>query len=155
MSKMAIHGCEYPIRKVFCDEFYFTCRYVLLRLDAFRTEDGASYDYQTASVEHVLPQRPALDSKWNQFFPTKEVRDRYVNRLGNLVLLSRGKNMIAENYDFELKKEKYFFAGKLATPFVLTNELQNTREYSEWTPAVIEQRQKKLMSALQQMWGLW
>ncbi len=121
---------------------HYVCRYVLLRLDAYRAESGASYDYQTASVEHILPQRPAPDSKWYQLFPTKEIHNKYVNRLGNLVLLSRGKNMNAENYDFEPKKEKYFFANKLSTPFVLTNELRDTKEYSEWTPAVIEQRQK-------------
>ncbi len=133
---------------------HYVCRYVLLRLDAYRTESGASYDYQTASVEHILPQRPAPDSKWYQLFPTKEIHNKYVHRLGNLVLLSRGKNIDAENYDFELKKEKYFFANKLSTPFVLTNELRDTKEYSEWTPAVIEQRQRSLMGALQQMWRL-
>jgi hypothetical protein len=77
-----------------------------------------------------------------------------VNRLGNLVLLSRGKNINAENFDFELKKEKYFFSGKLSTPFVLTNELRDTKEYSTWTPAVIERRQRMLMEAVQQMWRL-
>ncbi len=121
---------------------HYICRYVLLRLDEYCAERGASYDYQTASVEHVLPQRPALDSQWNQNFSTKEIRDKYVNRLGNLVLLSRGKNMNAENYDFELKREKYFFDGKPATPFVLTNKLRDTKKYSNWTPEVIEQRQK-------------
>jgi hypothetical protein len=128
MSRMTIHGSEYPIRKIFSDDFFFTipryqrplhyiCRYILLRLDASRLEGGASYDYQAASVEHVLPQRPAPDSRWHQLFPSKEARDKYVNRLGNLVLLSRGRNMNAENYDFELKKEKYFFAGNTSTPF--------------------------------------
>jgi hypothetical protein len=133
---------------------HYVCRYVLLRLDAYRAESGASYDFQTASVEHVLPQRPAPDSRWRQLFPTKEIHDRYVNRLGNLVLLSRGKNISAENYDFDLKKEKYFFANKLSTPFVLTNDLRDTKEYSEWTPAVIERRQRALMNAMQQMWRL-
>lgn len=133
---------------------HYVCRYVLLRLDSYRAESGAFYDFQTASVEHVLPQRPALDSRWRQLFPTKEIHDKYVNRLGNLVLLSRGKNISAENYDFDLKKEKYFFANNKATPFVLTNELQNTNEYGDWTPFVIEKRQKALMSALQQMWRL-
>jgi|ERR1019366_107352 hypothetical protein len=153
MSKMTIHGSEYPIppyKRIdrYCDlliaieqekdlfapdsplqltpaerkdmfraldgniyRLHYICRYVLLRLDAYRTESGASYDYQTASVEHVLPQRPASDSRWSQLFPTREIQNRYVNRLGNLVLLSRGKNISAENYDFERKKEKYFFAN--------------------------------------------
>jgi hypothetical protein len=133
---------------------HYICRYVLLRLDEYLAESGASYDHPTASVEHVLPQRPAPDSKWSQLFPTKEIHKRYVNRLGNLVLLSRGKNINAENFDFERKKEYYFFADKLSTPFVLTNELRDTKEYGIWTPEVIEKRQKNLMSALQQIWRL-
>ncbi len=133
---------------------HYVCRYVLLRLDAYRAESGASYDFQSASVEHVLPQRPSPDSKWRRLFPTKESHGKYVNCLGNLVLLSRGKNINAENFDFELKKEKYFFANNKSTPFVLTNELRDTKEYGEWTPAVIDKRQKMLMSALQQMWRL-
>jgi hypothetical protein len=87
------------------------CRYVLLRLDSKLSEGVASYDYQTISIEHVLPQRPAPASKWMRWFPTKEIRDRYVHRLGNLVLLSQGKNMKAENFDFEEKKQKYFSTG--------------------------------------------
>jgi uncharacterized protein with ParB-like and HNH nuclease domain len=133
---------------------HYMCRYVLLRLDAYRAESGASYDFQTASVEHVLPQRPELDGEWYQFFPTKEILNKYVNRLGNLVLLSRGKNIKAENFPFERKKAQYFFANGLSTPFVLTNDLRDTKTYSNWTPEVIEQRQRSLMNTLQKMWRL-
>ncbi|TMC57441.1 MAG: DUF262 domain-containing protein [Chloroflexota bacterium] len=130
---------------------HYVCRYVLLRLDSYRSDSGASYDYQTISIEHILPQRSHPDSKWHQTFPSKEVRERYVHRLGNLVLLSRGKNMKAENFDFDEKKQKYFFADNVSTPFVLTNEV---REYREWTPAIIDQRQRRLMDALQRLWRL-
>jgi hypothetical protein len=50
---------------------HYVCRYILLRLDAYRSEHIASYDYQTISVEHVLPQRPSSDSKWSRMFPSK------------------------------------------------------------------------------------
>ena len=132
-------------------DLHYVCRYVLLRLDAYRSEGGASYDHQTVSVEHVLPQRPAPDSKWCRMFPAKDLRDKYVHRLGNLVLLSRGKNIKAENFDFDEKKQKYFFADNVSTPFVLTNEI---RDYREWTLPTIEQRQKHLMHVLKQLWRL-
>ncbi|TMC15618.1 MAG: HNH endonuclease [Chloroflexi bacterium] len=60
---------------------HYVCRYVLLRLDSYRSDSGASYDYQTISIEHILPQRPHSDSKWHQTFPSKEMRERYVHRL--------------------------------------------------------------------------
>nr|HET6904472.1 HNH endonuclease family protein [Ktedonobacteraceae bacterium] len=148
------HGERQEVLRVLNGDIYrlhYVCRYVLLRLDSFRSESGASYDYQTISIEHVLPQHPSLDSKWNQMFPSKEMRERYVHRLGNLVLLSKGKNMKAENFDFDEKKQKYFFADNVSTPFVLSNEV---RDCKEWTPAIIDQRQRRLMDALQRLWRL-
>lgn len=130
---------------------HYVCRYVLLRLDAKMSEGVASYDYQTISIEHVLPQNPLPNSEWVKSFPTKEIRQKYVNRLGNLVLLSRGKNIVAENYDFNLKKEKYFSANGGISPFVLTTQVLR---YREWTPAVIEQRQEQLVGMLKQLWRL-
>jgi uncharacterized protein DUF1524 len=115
------------------------------------SEGTASYDDQTISVEHVLPQRPALDSKWVKLFPSREMRTKYVHRLGNLVLLSRGKNMRAENYDFDDKKEKYFTTDGGVSPFALTTQVLR---YHEWTPTVIEQRQNKLINELKQLWRL-
>jgi hypothetical protein len=132
-------------------QLHYVCRYILLRLDSYRSDSGASYDYQTITIEHILPQRPSPDSKWRQIFSSKEMNEKYVHRLGNLVLLSRGKNMKAENFDFDEKKQKYFFADNVSTPFVLTNEV---REYREWTPAIIDQRQRRLIDALQRLWRL-
>lgn len=135
------------------DVYYMphVCRYLLLRLDARLSEGVASYDYQTITVEHVLPQRPAPDSEWVRTFPTKELRERYVHRLGNLVLLSRGKNMKAENLDFEIKKRRYFMSDGGISPFVLTTQVLQKRE---WTPEVIEGRQKQLIGMLKQLWRL-
>lgn len=127
------------------------CRYVLLRLDAKLSEGTASYDYQTISIEHVLPQRPSPNSEWVKSFPSKEVRDKHVHRLGNLVLLSRGKNIRAENIDFDLKKRQYFTADGGISPFVLTTQVLQHRE---WTPAIIEKRQNELVSTLKSLWRL-
>ena len=127
------------------------CRYVLLRLDSISSDGIATYDIEKLSIEHVLPRNPSNDSNWFRLFPTKEIREKYVNRLGNLVLLSRGKNIAAENFDFEMKKQKYFFSNGLSTPFVTTNEL---RDYTDWTQGRIEQRQSRLISKLQELWRL-
>lgn len=130
---------------------HYVCRYVLLRLDAKLSEGTASYEYQTISIEHVLPQRPSPNSDWLKSFPTKQALEKYVHRLGNLVLLSRGKNIEAENYDFDLKKEKYFSTKSGVTSFALTTQVLRCRE---WTPAVIEQRQIQLMAILKHLWRL-
>lgn len=51
-----------------------------------------------------------------EWFPDEETRERYVHRLGNLVLLSRRKNAQAGNFDFERKKNEYFARGG-SSPF--------------------------------------
>ena len=144
----------YDVLRILNGDIYhihYVCRYILLRLDAKLSEGIASYNYQTVSVEHVLPQRPALDSKWVKSFPSKEVREKYVHRLGNLVLLSQGKNLKAENFDFDLKKRNYFTTNGGISPFVLTSQV---RQHREWTPAIIEQRQNRLIGTLKQLWRL-
>ncbi len=95
--------------------------YVLLRLDTALSDSGASYKHPLISVEHVLPQNPRLDSDWMRWFPTQDIRDKYVHRVGNLALLSRKKNSQAQNYDFAKKKTQYF-TGAVAN-FALTTQL--------------------------------
>ncbi|MEH2097733.1 DUF262 domain-containing protein [Nostoc sp.] len=126
-------------------------QYVLLRLDSALSEGEASYDYSVITVEHVLPQNPSVGSKWLHWFPNDEERLQYVHRIGNLTLLSRNKNAEAQNYDFDKKKEKYFVSKKGISPFVLTTQVL---QQSEWTPAVIEQRQKDCLESLRKIWRL-
>nr|HET6904454.1 HNH endonuclease family protein [Ktedonobacteraceae bacterium] len=145
--------CQDFLRRLNGDIYlmHHICRYILLRLDDSLSEGTASYDYETISVEHVLPQRPSPESKWVEMFPTKEIRQQYVHRLGNLVLLSRGKNMKAENYDFDVKKETYFRTKDGISSFVLTSQVLR---HDNWTPLVIEQRQNESISALKRIWRL-
>lgn len=126
-------------------------QYVLLRLDSALAQGEATYDYPIISVEHVLPQNPSKGSVWLKWFPEEEERAQYTHRIGNLALLSRKKNAQAQNYDFEKKKEGYFAASKGVSPFALTTQvLQKT----EWTPAVINQRQTELLQKLKTLWRL-
>jgi hypothetical protein len=126
------------------------CKYILLRLDALLSDGSASYDFPTISVEHVLPQRPAMNSEWTNWFPA-DGRNRWVHRLGNLVLLSRQKNHDANNYEFSRKKEVYFSNRLGVSPFVLTSQVINMRE---WTPEVVQRRQHELVSRLAKYWNL-
>lgn len=130
---------------------HYVCRYVLLRLDRRLAESVAVYNYETVSTEHVLPQRPMPNSEWSRCFPTREMRDRYVNKLGNLVLLSKGKNLRAENFDFKEKKLKYFTSQDGISPFALTTQVL---QFKDWTPASIQQRQNMLMGKLKELWRL-
>jgi hypothetical protein len=126
-------------------------KYVLLRLDSIIAADpGASYTHKIITVEHVLPQNPKADSRWLIDF-TDEDRERWTHRLGNLLLLNRTKNSQAQNYDFDVKKAKYFTSRHGAAVFALTTQVLN---YQEWTPTVVEQRQAELTKKLVDEWEL-
>ena len=121
---------------------------ILLRLDSLLAGEGAKYDHPVLSIEHVLPQQPSANSEWLQLFSEDE-REYWKHRLANLVLLSRKKNGQASNFEFAKKKSEYF--EKMPTPFALTAEVNKE---PEWTPAVLERRQRKLIDDLKKEWRL-
>ncbi|NEU96027.1 DUF262 domain-containing protein [Bradyrhizobium uaiense] len=122
---------------------------VLLRLDALVSGGGASYQYETVSVEHVLPQNPAEGSDWLVWFPTPQTR-LTVHTLGNLALLTRKKNSAASNYEFSKKKDAYFTRNGVS-PFPLTTQVL---QHSSWTPTIVAARQEELLSIFEQHWRL-
>lgn len=123
---------------------------VLLRLDALVSAGGAHYDYETITVEHVLPQTPSQGSEWLEWFPAVEMRDAHVHQLGNLALLTRKKNSAASNYTFDYKKSAYFTRGGVS-PFALTTQVLS---YSTWTPDIVKSREAQLLGVLERHWRL-
>ena len=126
-------------------------RTLLERLDSLLADAGASYVRTIVTVEHVLPQNPPAGSEWMSWFPDGEERQDWTHRLANLVLLSRRKNSAASNWGFQRKKSEYFQRGGV-TPFALTTQVVSE---PEWTPAVLERRQRGLICALQMEWRLY
>lgn len=123
---------------------------ILLRLDALLSGGGATYEYTTVSVEHVLPQNPVSPSKWIDWFGETRDRAYWTHRIANLVLLTRKKNSSASNLDFEKKKDAYFARGGVS-PFAITTQVIHCQE---WTAAVLEARQEELMTILEKHWEL-
>lgn len=126
-------------------------RYILLRLDELLAgSPGATYDHNIITIEHVLPRHPGHDSGWTTNF-TPEQREYWTDRLGNLLLLNQRKNSQASNYDFDKKKNSYFTTKSGSAIFALTTQVL---KHDEWTPAVVEQRQRELVSTLATEWDL-
>ena len=123
---------------------------LLLRLDLALSDGSAVYDYPTISVEHVCPQTIDPDSQWDDWFSDRKAHNDWLHRLANLVLLTHRKNSRAGNWDFSRKKSAYFEKDD-ACPFLLT---QQVLDLSEWTPIVLENRQKELLRTLSRSWGI-
>ena len=87
----------------------------------------------------LVPRNPSSNSEWSRKFNKDQIRE-WVDKLGNLALLSKRRNSQAANYDFDKKKERYFAVR--STPFRITQMLQ---DYDDWTPETITERHNKLL----------
>lgn len=125
--------------------------YLILRLDSFLSPGEAIYNPRVLSIEHILPQTVRAGSEWEKNWPDEEERKKYLHRIGNLIPLARRKNSEASNYEFNVKRDKYFNIESGVTSYRLATEVQN---YHTWTPEIVEERQKKLVAAFIKGWDL-
>jgi Protein of unknown function DUF262/Protein of unknown function (DUF1524) len=125
--------------------------FVLLRLDAALSSGEASYDFDTITVEHILPQTPDSNSKWIEWWPDPIAREQSVHLLGNLALLNRRQNSAALNWEFDKKKEKYYQRKTGGSPFQITSRVLKE---TEWTPAVFARHQTETVAKLKEIWDL-
>ncbi|WP_200941527.1 DUF262 domain-containing protein [Cellulomonas sp. Leaf395] len=126
-------------------------RYILTRLDAILANGpGVAYTHSLISVEHVLPQTPKDDSRWKQLFDDEQ-REKWTHRLGNLLLLNKRKNSEANRKEFAEKKSTYFLSSSGTVTFALTSQALSE---PDWTVAVVESRQAKLLKLLVREWSL-
>lgn len=125
--------------------------YIILKLDSIVSDGSASYNYKVLTIEHVLPQTVDPASKWATLWPEENDRKYWVHKIANLVPLSRKKNSAAQNYDFDLKKEKYFKNEDKTSPYALTTQVLNE---STWTVDIVKSRQEMLLGLFEKYWDL-
>ena len=123
---------------------------VLKRLDQLLSNQNVMHSGD-ASIEHVLPQTPATRSDRLSWIPDVEVRNHWVHKLGNLVLLSRYKNCEAQNFDFGKKKAKYFSSQTGVVNFALTTQVLT---HAIWDTNTLQQRQEELLAHFIKHWRL-
>ena len=126
--------------------------YLILRLDSFVSDGAAVYDSKVLTIEHVLPQTVASGSQWEKWWPDLDEREEWVHKIANLLPLTKRHNSEAQNYDFALKKEKYFTGKAGTTSFALTTQVLS---YNKWTPDVLKTRQEELIKTYRDNWNLY
>jgi hypothetical protein len=96
-------------------------------------------DSTEATIEHVLPESPAPE--WPNFL--QEQHERYVDRLGNYLLLEPRLNRDVANRSFTDKLTAY-----------QTSKYESAKQFSfdEWTPQKIEQRQQQMARTATAIW---
>ncbi len=105
------------------------------------------------TTEHVLPQNPAADSDWWDYFDRDEHR-RLLNGVGNLVLTY--DNSYYSNHEYSVKRgapgqetPRCFFSLP-----ALAREHEIAQRFETWTPEAIEQRRLAVMEWALQRWSI-
>ncbi len=119
-------------------------KYIVLKLDYFYQNHDQKMHFETLSVEHILPQTPAEDSKWIKDF-TEIQREELTHKLGNLVSITSRKNAAQGRLDFADKFNKYFQKNIDTCP----NSLRVLNTYREWTPIQVNDNQKTVLAKIQ------
>ena len=125
--------------------------YLILRLDSFVSDGAASYDSKILTIEHVLPQTVDESSQWAEWWSDPTERAQWVHKIGNLLPLAKRTNSQAQNYDFGLKKEKYFMGKAGTSSFALTSQVLR---YDTWKPETVKSRQEMLLQVYIDNWDL-
>lgn len=124
-------------------------RYILYKLDYLYGDTDKINVPKIISVEHILPQNPENDSQWKKDFSDEE-RELWLNKIGNLVLISRRKNSSQGRKDYLEKKEKYF----IKNIELFRNSLRVYNNYSVWNPAKLEENQNKVINKITEHYKL-
>lgn len=95
------------------------------------------------NLEHVLP--ITLSEPWQKSWKLDVARG-YQKRLGNLALLNSKENSKTGNDEFSKKAEAY-----AKSSIVLTKRIA---EFSDWTPEIIEARQKQMAELAVKAWPI-
>lgn len=125
--------------------------YVVLRLDSFVGDGAASYSPKILTIEHVLPQTVKPSSQWEKDWPNLQDREKWLNKIANLLPLTRRKNSEAQNFDFNLKKEKYFKSSNGTSSYALTTQVLSA---NKWDKDFVEKRQAALLNIFKTKWEL-
>lgn len=120
---------------------------ILIRLDEQLKDNSkqAIYDNKL-SIEHVMPKSLAYEY-WKLRF-TEEDHKFWLNKIGNLAMLSVQKNSRAQHKDFNTKKEAYN-SNKSTVSFGLTKEVVDK---DNWGLDEVEARQLRLIGLVEEVW---
>lgn len=117
---------------------------LLLLLEYYSVDDSKpvyiNFWDKKLHVEHVLPtawsSNPAWTKVWNE-----SAANHWVNKLGNLTLISGKKNIAASNDSFEKKKVTYKKTHGGLTAFEITKRIADSEK---WTENEVKTRQQDL-----------
>lgn len=125
---------------------------ILLKLDYLLNDNKTTKwsSFSQITIEHILPQTPTDSSQWKKDFTDTE-RAELTNKIGNLILLGRGKNASQGRLDYAQKHQKYFINNINTFP----NSLRVFNKYqTTWTKTELYENQTNVITTLKKYYGI-
>jgi len=113
-------------------------RYLLMKIN---NHIAGGHPIETTTLEHIMPQDP---SKWNLSPDEAEKFDLFIDRIGNLTILTASDNSAIKNEPFADKQDFYRNEALAINQSVLAA--------SKWDSTEIEKRQDELSSHILAIW---
>ena len=107
------------------------------------------------SIEHIMPRNYHGKQCWTALFNgySRKERDRFVENIGNLLLLSGRKNSSQGNKCFSDKKKRYRGEDEVGYYNGSHSEIE-VAQSSEWGPEQILNRSLKMLGFMEQRWNI-
>jgi len=121
-------------------------KYILYKIEYYLNTQNRSMTipYDSLTIEHILPETEygKLPICWKNNFDS-DSHDQYMHTLGNLTLITQGKNSSLGNECFSKKKNQYE-----NDTFLLTKELKE----NDWTFETLQKRGNSLKETILKIW---
>jgi hypothetical protein len=113
------------------------------------------YLHKNDTIEHIYPQNPK-DNCWSVNYDrfSSEEKELLLNSLGNLLLLSRSKNLDEKNYCFDYKKKHTDKKGSSVGYFIGSYSEIMVSQYESWYPNNILERGIELLEFMERRWNI-
>ncbi len=121
-------------------------KYILINIDNNLLKLNNDYESDNSTIEHILPQNQS--SIWNEDFP-ENIKDSYISKIWNYLLLEWNINKNCENKSFEEKIELYS-----TSRYEVTKKMKDLYWESWWNPATIEKLQSFYAEKAKDIWRL-
>ena len=117
---------------------------LLVLIEKAQSDESVSIEYgRNLHVDHILPEEWEKNEFWKKKWK-KENAEHWIDKIGNLTLLSGRKNIKASNSEFAKKKKIYKGKGiDGTTSFEITKRILKN---SKWTLTEVRLRQKWIVS---------
>ena len=120
-------------------------KYLLSKIEIENSLDDSTIpNPDSLTVEHILPKKP------NKDWPFKMRKDTYlkewVNKIGNITILTEPMNREAQSKRFDIKKSIYSHST-----FSVSKDIC---QFSEWNDGKILERQSSLSEIASKVWIL-